>query len=284
MVANTLRDQLPRCVEDSPVVATLSLPSTWVHYQTTGVGEIAATQSQCDAMFDASIFRSPAHLVHWPVVQGGDTHQVAATPISAAMAIAKAVADVGYEVESILPPGAALLHASTMTAIKISSILTLDPVGGLISAVNEDARQTMGSVLCGLCRPLPACELESGSSLHVGQLESWLVSVAAEYAATCRYAGRMGDPCDASLPVLICGQLAAVEGVDRLLASLIERPVAVWRYAGRIRPGMGSEEIDRRNANGNFTRQQWDADTTEALSVSLAFCSVGLASDKNGGK
>ncbi|MGB7328490.1 MAG: hypothetical protein WBD31_26675 [Rubripirellula sp.] len=267
-VAEALRTQLPRCVDGNRVAATISLPPTWVHYQTVVPSEIDATRRQCDAMFGSSLFQSTSHLNHWPVVAGCEPQLVAATSSSAAVAVAQSVASVGYEVQSILPHGAALWHASASTAITPSAILSLEPVGGLIS-LPSFAGDASNPPSCGLCRVLPFCESGAVCSNHCDALEPWLGTVAKEYEATIRYANRVGAEIDTQLPVLICGRLAAIAGVGRMFASMINRPVATWRYAGRIRP----------NANGPANSCD---DAREAVAVSLAYCGVGLASHSIG--
>ncbi|MCP4887443.1 MAG: hypothetical protein GY904_12610 [Planctomycetaceae bacterium] len=67
---------------------------------------------------------------------------------------------------------------------------------------------------------------------HVSELEPWLQQVASEVTATFRYAGRLGGTVNPDLPLLLCGRVAEVPGVDSLLANLLGRPAANWRYAG----------------------------------------------------
>ncbi|TWU49797.1 hypothetical protein [Rubripirellula reticaptiva] len=267
-VTEVLQSQLPRCIDGHRVAAAISLPPTWVHYQTIVPSEIDATRRQCDLMFGSSLFKSAAHLNHWPVVAGCEPRLIAATSSSAAVAVAQSVASVGYEVQSILPHGAALWHASSVTAIAPSAILLLEPVGGLI-ALPSSLGDSSNPPSCGLCRVLPVCESDAVRSNHCDELEPWLDTVAQEYEATIRYANRVGAEIDTQSPVLIAGRLAAIAGVGRMLASMINRPVATWRYAGRIRPS------DSRNADCL-------GDACEAIALSLAYCAVGLVSRPSG--
>ncbi|TWU59894.1 hypothetical protein Poly51_01670 [Rubripirellula tenax] len=263
-VVETLTSELPRCLDGHRVIATLSLPSTWVHYQTVAANELATTKRQSDEMFRSSIFKSDSHVTHWPVVQGNDSRLVAATGAAAAARVAKAVADVGYEIGTILPAGAAMMHASSLTSMTPSSVILLDPIGGLIALSSATLPEPP---TCGLCRTLPTCTTGKASPQFVDELEPWLGEVAAEYEATCRFATRNGAKLSATSPILIGGRLAHIDGVAATLATLTNRPVAPWRYAGRFRPS------DATVVNRNH-------DATDALAISLAYCSIGLAGSR----
>jgi hypothetical protein len=205
-------------------------------------------------MFGASIFQSAAHLADWPMVVGKGHHVIAATSESAACRIAQSIATVGYRVQSILPHGVALLQAARpLTSLTPSIVLLLEFSGGLIALRNENG--------CGLCRNLPALPLSAGDDPSVEAMEPWLREIASEVRATSRYAGRWSDDVAAESPVLICGSAAQENGVDAAIATMLGRPVATWRYAGRSRPKCSTCSPGWRRS-----------DPGAAVSISLAYC------------
>lgn len=229
LIAERLADRLPRCMDGDRNHCVISLPLPWVHYQMSDVAELDTTHRQCNAMFSSSLFQCDAQMRHWPVALGGDARMVAATADDAASRIAEVVSSVGYQVEAILPHGVALIHAATdLTSVKPAAVAILEFSGGLVSVEERSA--------CGLSRYLPACELAVDRRPYVSELEPWLQQVASEVTATFRFADRLGGTVNPDLPLLLCGRVAEVPGVDSLLANLLGRPVANWRYAGRSRP------------------------------------------------
>ncbi len=256
LICATIAERLPRCVDGERNVVTLALPLPWVHYETTPLANLAESQTNCDSMFGASVFRSPASLSHWPVCDDQKQHVVAATADLAACRIASAVASVGYLVHSILPHAVALIHtARELTAVDPHSVLLLEPFGGLIA--------TKSGGRCGMCRTLPAFEHRDGTRDGVDELEPYLEVIASEVTATSRYVSRLGSTSDPQAPVLICGSMAKIKGVDEALATMIRRPVATWRYVNRVRPDLShssSEDV-----------AQFDADC--AVALALAHCS-----------
>jgi hypothetical protein len=236
--------------------AVISLPLPWIHYQTTSESEIAATQSGCDAMFAASIFQSTAHLSRWPVVAGKDQYLLAATAESAACRIAESIAGIGYHVQAILPHGVALLGAApTLTSLTPSAVLLLELSGGLVALRNDDG--------CGLCRNLPACSIPAGQQPFLEEIEPWLQEITSEFNATSRYAARLSGEVDRQSPILICGRAGHIQGMDAALATMLGRPVAVWRYAGRARPHCHASILDPNHSDANI-----------AVSLSLACCGL----------
>jgi hypothetical protein len=260
LVADCLADRLPRCVEGDRNNAVIALPTPWIHYQTTSQAELVASQNQCDAMFSTSIFQSGAHIARWPVVTGKSQYMIAAISEAAARRVAESIASVGYRVRNILPHGVALVHAaSSLTSLAPSAVLLLETSGGLIAARDEYG--------CGLCRTLPPCRVQPSGHYYLDELEPWLQLIASEIKATSRYVSRLNGPVTAESPVLICGGAATIDGVDAALASMLGRPVATWRYAGRLRPSGQQPDSDPRRS-----------DAANAVSLSLAFC--GMQSPK----
>ncbi len=256
LVVECLRDRLPRCVDGERNVAVVSLPIPWIHYQTTAEADVSTSQSQCNAMFATSIFQSNAHLTKWKVAAENEQYVVAATAESAACRVAAAISDVGYRVQSILPHGVALLQAApTLTSLAPSAVLLLELSGSLVAMQNQTG--------CGLCRNLPACELAISEPIYLQQIEPWLQEIATEVNATCRYAARLSGGLEAQSPILICGRAAQIEGVDAAIATMLGRPVATWRYAGRSRPRHHQSRLDSKSL-----------DSSLAVSLSLAYCGI----------
>ncbi len=256
-ICETLSECLPRCVDGERQVAALALPLPWIHYETVPSSELADSQAMCDSMFEASVFQSPAHLSHWPVCDGKQQQVVAAAAEFAACRVAEATASVGYRVQSILPHGVALIHAAReLTSVAPHSVVLLERFGGLVCVNNANR--------CGLCRALPACGQTDRSHEYIDQLEPWLEEIASEVTATSRYVARLAGRSNSHDPVLIAGSVAQIPGVDELLATLLGRPVATWRYASRIRP-VGANDPDN-----DFTR----LDPSRAVAISLAQCAA----------
>lgn len=250
-VLDRLRERLPRCVPGNENRAWISLPLPWIHYQTSDAAELDAGRTQCDEMFQASLFRSDAHCVHWAIGPASETFVLAATAREAAMRIAEQVGRNGYLVNGIVPHGAALIStAKTLTSLEPAAVLLLDPAGGLVALRSGSST--------GLCRVLPAIRHGDPSAPTMDVLEPWLREVASEVDATMRFAARHGEHVDSDSPILICGRITNCKGVDADLASLLGRPIATWRYAGRNRPA---------NQSSIFDPQTSDSNTAVALSL-----------------
>jgi hypothetical protein len=217
----------------------------------------------CDAMFAASIFQCKAHVSRWPLVNGGDQYLMAATAESAARRVAEAIARIGYDIQGILPHGVALLHAAPrLTSITPAAVVVLELAGGMVAVGNETG--------CGLSRHLPACSRSARELPLLEEIEPWLGEVASEVQATLRYASRLSGPHDSQRPILVCGRAAQVPGIDASLASLLGRPVAVWRYAGRTRPDRLASILAPNQAEATPNQ----AEATLAVSLSLACCGL----------
>lgn len=230
-----LRERLPRCVNLNEVRASISLPLSWVHYQV--VTENDLYQQDCDNMFRASLFQSNAHIAGWPLKRrSGKATQsmIAATSEDAAFQIAFSVGKLGYRVENIFPRGPVLAQAArSLTNIDAKCIVLLQASGGLVLVAENGT--------CGVCRKLPGLPAADQVLCADGQLTSdnlsqWLSDVASEVEATVAYADREGH-CDLdSNPVLLCGDIATIRGVDEVFASLVNRPVAAWCCARKMQP------------------------------------------------
>ena len=273
---DALVSRLPRCVEGNENIAAISLPLPWVHHQVVLGTELESSQSQCDAMFGNSMFQSDAHLSHWPVVglQHGQPNQddqyvVAATAEQAACQIAQAIQEVGYRVESILPHGVALVQAAVpLTSVQAQCVVYCNRTGGIVAMNNGSS--------CGLCRVLPAVPAQvirdiDENRLALHDVRPWLSDIAAEINATIRYSNRANMQKDASEPILICGDIVSIPGVDVVLAKLTNQPIATWTYRGRKRPNR------RSGAPGTQTTAKVAGDSLCALPLSLAYHASSLA-------
>ena len=267
-VINRLLEKLPRCVSDQSVSAFISLPPGWTLYQVTDADDIADAQKQCDDVFNGSLFRSPATITHWPVAVVGNQRQVAAVAIDAACRVTDAIASVGYQVKAILPHGAAVLHgAREITGLSPSAALLMQPSGTTIAIANQQN--------CGMCRQTAAPNLsdflKSGDeqslqtaaawnqNVSLDHLQPWLDRLVDEFESTVRFANRTGPSSPKDAPVALCGQLAAIKGIDRSLAERLRRPVAIWQSSTANRPG-------------NIANDQL-CDVDRAVSLSLAYLS-----------
>lgn len=257
VICETLVDRLPRCVDGDRNIAAIALPTSWVHYETNLPAELEASRANCDTMFRESVFRSSAHVRHWPACDGSEQQVIAATAESAACRISQAIASIGYEVCSILPHGEALIHVAQETcSIDPCAVVALDWCGGIVATNNAGK--------CGLTRALPAFDVGNGIPTDVEQMESWLESIASEITATTRYVQRLSAQTPGKRPVLMCGNVAKVPGVDVALATMLGIPVASWRYSRRLRPVGAADPAD------DVTYH----DPSRAVSVSLAYCAA----------
>ena len=283
LVAEQLADRLPRCMDGDRNHCVISLPLPWVHYQMSDVSELDSTQQQCDAMFSNSLFQCAAQVRQWPVVSGSDARMIAATAEDAASRIAEVVSSVGYQVEAVLPHGVALLHAAAeLTSVQPAAVAIVEFSGGLVSVEEQSA--------CGLSRFLPACHLPADRRPCVDELEPWLQQIASEVNATFRYAARLGGTVDPGAPLLLCGRAAEIAGIDSQLATLLGRPVANWRYAGRSRPRCADSQHGFPDSEEEWLSQQDSglpsgqigqrvdevavSDAGAAVALSLAFSAV----------
>ena len=244
-VMDSLASGLPRCVDGENNPAVISFPVPWVHYQVSVGKDLEEASRQCDEMFRASIFQSQAQIGYWPVVgtQHGmpnedDQYVVAAIASRTACQIAESIANIGYNVQSILPHGVALVQsAKPLTSLDAQCVVMLGRDGGVI-AVNH-------STGCGLCRTLPALPAQvldqaADRKLDMHDVRPWLSDVAAEINATLRYSQRANMGQRQALPVLICGDICGIEGLDNVVAQLTGLPVALWRYKSAARPNRRS--------------------------------------------
>lgn len=275
-VISSLKEQLPRSVDGDQNIAALALPLPWVHYQVVPAAELESSRLQCDSMFASSLFQSNAHLGYWPLqansLAGPDApYVIAAIAESAAYDVAEAVCSLGYQIESIVPQGVALADAAEpMTTIDPQCIVVLDRCGGLIAMNHQGG--------CGLCRALPAIpnQLLAESRLRGLSLDAirpWLSEIAAEITATRRYVQR-GQAAQAVKPLLLCGDLASLPQLDEILASLIDVPVARWRYTGHSRPGEGLT-LEQAGNTDLFVE-----DVGYAVALSLAYAAVESVSTR----
>ena len=268
-----LVDQLPRCVDGEHNLVSLALPVSWVHYQVVLGTDLESSQSQCDAMFRGSIFQSAAHSSNWPVVglQHGmpnqdDQYVVAAVAEDAAFRVANAIEEQGYHVGSIVPHGVALLDAATaLTSVTPQAVALLNREGGMV-AINH-------STGCGLCRTLPniPTNVLRQSTQHpivLDDIRPWLSDISVEITATIRYSNQANMQDRREEPLLICGDLAKISGLDVVLAKLTGLPVATWKYIHPSRPNRRfgySHEAIQNNA------ELFECDVEGALALSLAY-------------
>lgn len=282
-VLAALREKLPRCTDGANNVAVVSLPIPWIHYQTTTGIEFQRSRKQCDALFASSLFHSSAQVASWPLVPGADQLNLAATSASAAYRVAETIADVGYRVAGIFPPGLALVHAAPALAmIRPSAVLLLEFSGSVIAMANQRS--------CGMTRNLPACDiaLKDTDQLYLDTVEPWLHELLEQVTATRRYVARLhrgsDDPLDENAPLLICGRAAQIEGIDSALASILGSPVASWHYAGKTRPGRHACQVPFSPTSLNEPGNVGDStDCDLAVSLSLAYYGTHCASNQGGG-
>ena len=265
VVVDALDESLPRCVDAGEIVTYVSLPAPWIHYQTTTEAELALSKQQCDAMFSGSKFACPSHISSWPIVVGKEHRMVAATADSAACRVTEVIMDLGYQVQCILPQGVALLGAAReLTTLSPSAMLLLEYSGALIAMPSEAG--------CGLCRNIRGFDKPMSHTPSLAEIEPWLEEIAEELLASSRYVSRLGGRLDDRSPVMVCGSIATIQGVDSALASMLNRPVATWRYAGRQRP-------ERQHSVGTNMR----GDAAHAVSLSLACGAIESSSESGGG-
>ena len=254
LVCEQLHDQLPRCVDADRMVAAVSLPMPWVLLETTAESQLDVNLTHCDQTFQGSVFQSACHRSHWPMAAEKELRMVAAVAESGARAVAETISQLGYDLRWMLPHGAALMHAAeALTGIPAGSIVLLEPYGGLVTTPADTGCYS---------RPLPCATSGVLAHLHVDALESWLEVTANEIDATFRFTARQTGRGIQPSPVLLCGSIAQIDGVSEALASLLEHPVAVWRFAG-------GEHLDAvRGSHESIA----SLDPSYAVAFSLAYC------------
>ncbi len=237
-----LLDVLPRTVDGYRSAATLCLPPSWTHYEMAREADLPTTIANCHTLFKNSIFQCNAEIRVWNACKTSDRMVVVAVPHQATLEIARGVRRLGYEVSGIVPHGLALASAaSALTTLNPSCIAIIGRTGGLVSTIGCGSDR---DYLNGLCRPVanPAstASIHSDQISSIDEIEPQLSAVAHEITATMSYANRIngyrGDQEKGNHPVLIAGDLAATPGLDEALASLVNLPVAVWRYVHPERP------------------------------------------------
>ncbi len=254
----SLLDHLPRCVDGENNLTALSLPVPWVHYQVALGHDLQNSQLQCDDMFRNSIFQSPAQLAHWPVVgyQHGqpnedDQYVVSAVAQRAACQVAAAVGSIGYNVQSILSHGVALIHAAqSLTSTTPRCIAMLNRDGGSVAIDHESG--------CGLCRTLPGLPVDvlrhaGNGPLVLDDVRPWLSDIAAEITATIRYSDRANMCRSDDGMILVCGDCCTIPDLGQVLSKLTQRNVVIWGSAaqgqsGDVKYSSGIQPVRRCNA------------------------------------
>lgn len=271
-VVNRIEAGLPRSIDGDRHIAAISLPTAWTHYQTVSGHELDDVSKRYSEMFRQSVFQSPAQMSHWPVVgthHGNpsveDQYVVAAAAENFAHELCERITNSGFTVQSVLPNAVSLAHAAeTLTGLKAQMVLWLSQSAALIAVVHRSGvglTRTLDSV------PLPLLSLEQpGRALDQHSLRPYLAAVAEEIQCTTSFAARADMQPPSDLPVLLCGPLAEINGVDSTLATFSRKPVAVWRYAGLTRPTALAHQ--RKSESGDLP--QTDASFANALSLALA--------------
>ncbi|QDV43344.1 hypothetical protein Enr13x_31990 [Stieleria neptunia] len=277
-VLTSIHQRLPRCIEGESNVAAIALPIAWTHYQTVVGNDIPQARHRCSEMFRQSVFQSDAHLCHWPVVGvhhghpcGEDQYVIAATAEQTACQITDIASANGFNVQSILPHGVALAHAAeSLTGIDAQAVLWLGHASVLVSVRHQTG--------VGLTRTLPSLpeqilELDQPDRpLDAHTLRPYLTEIATEFRATARYAARADMGGVSTKPLLIAGPLAEIQGVDEIIATLTETPVAIWSYSGPQRPTTLAKYLDR---DVEFVRR---LDSSYAGALSLAWAATRCSS------
>lgn len=273
-VVSSIPLRLPRCIDNEINVAAIALPISWTHYQTVVGHDIPRTRQRCDEMFSASVFHSPAHLCHWPVVgahygkpSGDDQYVIAATAEQTACQIADLIWSSGYTVQSILPHSVVLAHgAEPLTGIDAQCVLWLSHTSALIAVRHQSG--------VGLTRSLPSVpesilQLDQPDRpLDAHALRPYLSQIASEFKATARYAARADIGGVSKKPILIAGPLTEIQGVDEIIATQSNTPVAVWSYLGAKRPATIARDHGR---DPEYVRRR---DSSFAGALSLAFAAA----------
>lgn len=286
LIAAELQTKLPSCLRGISVETNISLPSSWVHYQSTTPTELPSVLAGCDAMFRASLFQSGMHHKVWSSTATGERLTVAAVAETGTSKIADAVSDAGYKVAGVLPGMIAVENAaSALTGTEFRCLLQIDNNAcvAVIPGLDEFGQTDHRMLSCramrpfprehsspglgdqtprGLCRPLPT----------LNSISQWLMQLSIELRGTSRFCGRpfgFGD--DDAAPIMICGSYAEIPGIDAALAQHLGVPIATWTYSGDRRPTSIVSDL-----HGNSKRCQPDngfrgTDARYATALSLAF-------------
>ncbi|MEO1525941.1 MAG: hypothetical protein AAFX06_10915, partial [Planctomycetota bacterium] len=268
----TIADTLPRCIDGESNTTAIALPIDWTHYQIVAGNELHSSKRRCDEMFAASAFQSVAHLCHWPVVgvhhgrpSLEDQYVIAAVSKTLVCEVANAVSQAGYYVASVLPNGVALAHAApTLTGITPQLVVWLGRESAVVAV-----RHRSGVGLVRVLPSVPQSILDAECDdrpLDRFALRPYLADIANELSATIRYAARVDMNRPSEQPILLCGPLAEIPGIEETLAGIADASVAVWKYSGANRPTATSRD----NALPLETRQRVDARYATALSLAFA--------------
>ncbi|MCC9601495.1 hypothetical protein LOC67_13140 [Stieleria sp. JC731] len=256
-VMHTIHLRLPRPIEGDRCECAIALPLSWTQYQTVLGHELENVRRRSTQLFSESVFESQAHICHWPIAGihcghpgADDQYVIAATARRATCHLVDIASSLGYQVHSVLPHAVALTHASLrLTSVDAQCVLWLDHQASLISV-----RHSTGVGLSRSLSTLPARLADLAVSkgrqgqrpLDAYTLRPYLSDIAAEFERTAKYAARAENvgshnaasrhKDSADKPILLAGPLAAIEGVDEILATICNVPVATWTFAGRRRP------------------------------------------------
>ena len=274
----TLDRRMPRCVDGESTIASLTVPSSWMHYETAVSKEISSVTSRLNGAFMESRFHSAAEVKHWPINVSDERNLVVAVARDPIVKISESLSQIGYTINTVLPHGVALIHAaSAMTGIQPAAAVSIDSGCGLIAVASD-----LG---CGLCRTLPMLDLAESGSEDLDPLDAawqaWMEQIANEIDTTLRFAGQDSDASDPSHPILLCGNHAGFRGVDERLAYLLNRPVALWQYQGQHRPKNTHPATDSdglQNDLGSGSRHQIGLDghndASRSVAISLAYAAA----------
>ncbi len=261
---------LPRSVDSFRNAVSISLPPSWTHYGMVRQSELAAANENCDAMFRGSIFRSDAHTRSWDAGKQTDHVMMASVAKQPTLDLARRIRSLGYEICGIFAQGMALGGAAhSLTTLNPRCVAVLGKDGGTISMLGCDPDAGKPTGLCRQLRGLPPASRSSFSQLmSLEDLQPWLDQTAQDIGATLDYANRLNqvweDHAVDARPVMIAGDLAPIPGLDVAIASRIQKPVAVWRFASDERPLSTTVPTPA------------SVDATAAVSLSLAHLSASL--------
>ena len=263
---------LPRCVDGESNTTAIAIPIDWTHYQIVAGNELRSTMTRCNEMFAESAFQSTSHLCHWPVVgvhhgrpSLEDQYVVSAVSKNLVCDFATEISEAGYRVVSAIPHGVALAHAApTLTGITPQLVVWLGREAALVAV-----KHGSGVGLVRVLPPVPQSILDAECEdrpLDRFALRPYLADIANELSATIRYAARVDMNQPSERPILVCGPLAEIVGIEETIAKIAAAPVAIWRYEGPQRPTPTSRDI----ALPIETRQRIDARFAGALSLAFA--------------
>ncbi|WP_436715171.1 hypothetical protein U8335_21085 [Roseiconus lacunae] len=267
-VLKSLADRLPRPIDGDVNLATVALPMSWTQYQTALGHELDQVHRRSDAIFRHSVFASDSAVCHWPVTgahlrlpDANSQYVTAATAQRASCQIAAVITSLGYQVRSVLPHAVALTHASfQLTGIDAQCVLWLDRSSALIAVRHRSG--------VGLARSLPSLPTHLDTPdvavrLDAYALRPYLSDIAGEYHRTADYVARSENASRSQKPILIAGSLAGIVGVDEVLATLCNVPIATWTFRSGSRPTPPSNSACVQDL-------QLDSDFASALSLAYA--------------